>query len=91
MAELLAVSALAADSADFILAEGGQATLLLKDGTSNAVLQRGVTANITVKTSGGTYMQLGQLTADTPMLTIAGAGTYRVSKPAGVTLGVDKS
>jgi hypothetical protein len=91
MAEFMSVSAAAANSADFTLAEGGQATLLLKDGTSNAVLQKGASANIQVKTSGGTYMQLGQLTSENPMLTVNGAGVYRVTKPAGFTLGVDKS
>lgn len=91
MAELLAVSSTAANSTDFILTEGGQATLLLKDGTTNAVLQKGATANIMVKTSGGVYMQLGQLNSDTPMQVINGAGTYRVTKPAGLALGVDKN
>ena len=65
--------------------------MLLKDGTANAVLPRGCSANIQVKTFGGTYMQLGQLTSENPMVTINGAGTYRVVKPAGVALGVDKN
>ena len=91
MAELLAVSSVAAQSADFTLSEGGQATLLLKDGTTNATLSRGASANVQVKTSGGTYMQIGQLTADTPMQTLSGAGIYRVTKPAGSALGVDKN
>ena len=91
MAELLAVSTVAANSADFTLAEGGQATLLLKDGTANAVLPRGSSANIQVKTSGGVYMQIGQLTADTPLQVLSGAGIYRVTKPGGSALGVDKN
>ena len=91
MAELLAVSAVAANSADFVLSEGSQATLLLKDGTSNYRLVKGASANIEVKTSGGNYMLAGTLTSDTPLLTLSGAGPYRVTKSAGYSLGVDKS
>jgi hypothetical protein len=91
MAELLAVSSEAANSQDFTLTDGVTATLLLKDGTNNAVLQKGATAGIFVKTSGGAYMLLGLLSASDPMQVVAGAGTFRVGKPAGYALGVDKN
>lgn len=89
MAELLTVSTAYAASADFTLTDGQTATVLLKNGVGQ--LPAGVTSNIQVKTSEGVYMTLDQLTAGAPMLTISGAGTYRVVKPAGPSLGVDKN
>jgi hypothetical protein len=66
MAELIASGTAEADSADFTLAAGDQATLFLKDAAGTTVNPHGV-AQVHIKSADGEYFMIGKLdTAPSP-------------------------
>lgn len=91
MAAFLASGTAAADSADFILAPGEAATLCLVDADGELPPNQAV-ARVQFKSAAGQYMDVARLTASEPLLVVAAAGTYRVSRSATpVAFGVDKA
>lgn len=86
MAALLAVGVTAASSADFALT--GESTSLFL--TSTAALESGSLAVIEVKSAAGVYYGIGRLNAAQAILVLNAPGTYRVSRPAGASCGVDR-
>lgn len=93
MASLIASKTAAENSADFTLADGQSAMLNLTQGASGGpALGVGCSASIQLKTSEGSYIQVGELTEKDPVLQVFGPGTYRVAKKASAAaFGVDKS
>jgi hypothetical protein len=88
MAEILAIGNIAANSPDFTLT-GESSSLLLTN--TDGVLVPGAYADIQAKTSGASYIRIGRLTIEEPLLVISAPGTYRVSRPTGGSCGVDRS
>ncbi len=86
MAELIAVGTTAVSSADFTLT--GESTSLFLTGTAG--LESGCSATVEVKSASGVYYPIGALSAATPIKVLSGPGTYRVSRPAGASCGVDR-
>lgn len=93
MAEVLAPSTAAGNSADQVVAAGATLSCVLKPATGAAPLsQLAACVLIQVKSSGGDYLTFGALTPDQPVKVLTGAGTYRFTKPASaVAYGVDAS
>lgn len=91
MAELLASSTAAADSADFTLTAGNTATLNLKGGSETWVGPQSI-AYVQIKSSDNRYYNIGAMTVQNPAVVVSAAGTYRVSKMAAPeAYGVDKT
>lgn len=91
MAELIATSTSAADSADFTVNAGDSISILLKDGTSATAVTSSATALVQAK-SGTQYITIGTVTGSNPLLVLSAPGTFRVSKLASaVAFGVDKN
>ena len=86
MAALLAPGATAASSADFTLT-GESCGLFL---VATAGLESGSAATIETKGANGVYYPIGALTLMTPFLVLSSPGTFRVSRGAGVAVGVDR-
>lgn len=86
MAELIAVGVIDATSADFTLA-GEASTVFLV--SASGVIPDAI-ANVEIKSAGGTYHKIGTLKSTNPAAVINGPGTYRVSKLAGASFGVDR-
>ncbi len=90
MAELIAAGTAEADSADFTLASGDQATLFLKDAAGPRVSADAV-AHVQIKSADGEYFQVGHLDSYNPAKVLSAPGTYRVKRIANaVAFGVDK-
>ena len=90
MAELIASGTAEADSADFTLAAGDQATLFLKDAAGTTVNPHGV-AQVHIKSADGEYFLVGKLDTAQPAAVLSAPGTYRVRRlAAAVAYGVDK-
>ena len=88
MAALLTVGTAAASSADFTLT--GETTALFVVGTTT--LDPGAVAFVEVKSALGNYYQIGTLSAlVNPFQVLSAPGTYRVSRPLGVSCGVDRT
>lgn len=88
MAALLAVGTTTASSDDFTLT--GEATSLFLV-AATAPLSPSAQAVIEVKSAAGVYFTVGTLSATiAPMLVLSGPGTYRVTRYAGVSSGVDR-
>lgn len=81
--QILATASTAADSADVVVGEGESLTVSLK-GIGDT------TARVTIelKDDQGGYNRVGELTAINPATLIIAPGTYRFSRPAGVSCGV---
>lgn len=90
MPEIIAVTTTQADSADFTIVAGTEATFLLKGGTAEG-MPRGAAANIQAK-SGTQYVTVGAIDSENPMAIVSAAGVFRVRKLASATaVGVDKN
>ena len=90
MAELIAAGTTEADSADFTLASGDQATLFLKDAAGPQVLADAA-AIVQITGAAGAYFSVGVINAATPAKVLAAPGTYRVKRLASsASFGVDK-
>lgn len=88
--ELLATTATGGSiSSDITAIAGTPVTLFLKSATSES-LPADAKAVIEIKSSGGQYYYVGELTASSSAKVIDGAGTYRVIKTAGYAYGVDQ-
>lgn len=86
-AEILAVGTTAANSSDQTVASGSTLTVALKD-AAGATLGYGARVDIQLKADNAEYFTVASLTSAKPALVITGAGTYRFSRPAGVSCGV---
>jgi hypothetical protein len=86
-AELLAVGTTTANSSDVVVAAGAQLSVCLKDAAGPAVLG-GALVHISLKDDAGQYFRIGVLRSADPAVILAGAGTYRFSRVAGVSCGV---
>lgn len=86
MASLLATGTTAANSADFTLV-GETSSLFL---VSTAGLLPGSWADIQIKGANGLYYPVGALNLQTPFWVLSSPGTYRVARPLGVDVGVDR-
>ncbi len=90
MAELISAATTEADSADFTLAAGDQATLFLKDAGGPRVPLDAI-AKVQIKSATGEYFDVGQIDAFNPAKVLAAPGTYRVKRmAASAAFGVDK-
>ena len=79
-----------ADSADFTLAAGDQATLFLKDAAGPSVAADAI-ARLQIKSAAGEYFNAGPLDSFNPAKILAASGTYRVKRlAASAAFGVDK-
>ena len=88
MAALLTVNTTAASSADFTLT--GETSALFLVGTTT--LSPDAVAFIEVKSALGNYYPIGTLSSlVNPFQTLSAPGTYRVSRPLGVSCGVDRT
>lgn len=85
--EILAVGTSATNSSDVVVAAGSQLTVCLKDAAGPAVVAE-ASVDILLKDDAGQYFSIATLTGLKPALVIAGAGTYRFSRPAGASCGV---
>lgn len=85
--EIMAVGTTAATSADVVVAAGTPLTVSLKDAAGPAIDQN-AKVELQLKDDAGQYFTVDSLTPATPGLVIAGAGTYRFSRSAGVSCGV---
>ncbi len=86
MAALLATGTSAAQSADFTLA--GEASSLFL--VSTAQLVSGSVVTLEVKGANGVYYPFARLDNASPFQVLTGPGTYRVNRPAGADVGVDR-
>lgn len=89
--ELIAVGNTQANSADITVAAGTPVTVFLKNGGASEVLDSAARCDIQVKGSGGFYYTIGRLDGTDPIKVIDAPGTYRISKYAGPSFGVDQS
>lgn len=80
--QILASGSGAANSADVLVEPGDSLTVALKDAAGpNVDLQARV--DILMKDDAGQYFVVERLTGAKPAVVIAGAGTFRFSRPAG--------
>ena len=88
MAALLAVGTTTASSADFTL-YGETSSLFLVN--TAAPLDVNAQAVVEIKSAAGQYYTIGALSGSiNPMLVLSGPGTYRVTRYAGTSCGVDR-
>lgn len=91
MAELIASSVNAANSADFTLTTGVTATLNLKGPADTWVGPQSI-AYVQIKSADGRYYTIGALTVQNPASVLSAVGTFRVAKIAAPdAFGVDKN
>lgn len=88
-AELIPIGTVDADSADIAVIAGTPVTVFLK-ATNGANVDSQARAVVKIKTSGATYQVVGNLNATDRIAVIDGPGTYRVSKFAGPSFGVEQ-
>ena len=86
MAVLLATGTSATSSADFTLT-GELSTLFLV--STGQVLQNSKVI-IEIKGANAVYYPFSSLNKTTPVVVLSGPGTYRVTRTAGVDVGVDR-
>lgn len=86
---LLTAGTTAANSSDFTLAAGESATILLKD-AAGPRLSQGATVYIDMKDDAGQYFEIDRLNIDKPAVVLTAIGTFRVRRPAGVSVGVSR-
>lgn len=88
MAALLAVGTTTASSADFTIS--GESTSLFLVNTT-APLDPNAQAVIEIKSAAGQYYVIGALSATiNPLLVLSSPGTFRVTRYAGASCGVDR-
>jgi hypothetical protein len=88
---LIASGATAAESAEFTLADGENVTLSLLLAT-NGPTAPGPWASVLMKSSSGSFAQVGVLTAADPVQVLEAQGTFKVYRPqTDVAFGVDRS
>lgn len=85
--QILAIDTTAADSGDVVVAEGEQLTVSLKDAAGPRIAN-GARVEIQLKDDAGQYFTVDTLNQGKSSVVIAGAGTYRFSRPLGVSCGV---
>jgi hypothetical protein len=85
--ELLATGTTAANSSDLVVAANTPVTVCLKDAAGPGV-GNGARVDIQLKADSGEYFAVGSLTGARPAVSITAAGTYRLSRAAGVSCGV---
>lgn len=86
-ANVLTVGDTAADSSDQTVAAGTPVLYCLKD-ASGPTVPAGARVNVLVKDDAGEYFSYAALTKSSPNLLIEAPGTYRFSRPAGISCGV---
>lgn len=86
MAALLATGTTATSSSDFTLT-GETSTIFL---VSTAQILQNSKVVIEIKGANGVYYPFGNLDQSSPVLVLSGPGTYRVTRPAGIDVGVDR-
>lgn len=88
--QILAIGGGDANSSDVVVAAGATLTVSLKDDAGPRVgeLEPNTLVRILLKDDAGEYFQVGRLDADTPVLVIQGAGTYRFTRMSGGRCGV---
>lgn len=86
MSALLATGTSALASADFTLT--GETTSLFLVSTAGIV--SGSSVEIQVKGANGVYYPIGTLNPGLPFQVLSSPGTYRVYRPAGPDVGVDR-
>ena len=87
--EILAIGTGALTSSDVVVAAGTPLTVCLKDAAGPVVGGFDYAAvQIQLKADNGEYFTVDTLTQGTPADVIPGAGTYRFSRPTGVSCGV---
>ncbi|WP_136617057.1 MULTISPECIES: hypothetical protein [Mesorhizobium] len=84
--QLLAVGTTAASSGDLVVAAGTPVTVALKN--TAAPVDSGARVLIQLKDDAGAYSSIGELNAYNLATVIAGPGTYRFTRSAGVACGV---
>ena len=85
--QILAVAATAADSSDVLVVAGTPLTVCLKD-AAGPIITHGARVNIFLKDDAGLYFLIEELTSSKRAIVVTGPGTYRFSRPAGVSCGV---
>ncbi|MEY9466302.1 hypothetical protein ABH973_006715 [Bradyrhizobium ottawaense] len=85
--QILATNTTAADSADVVVAAGTPLTVCLKD-AAGALVGAGARVDILLKDDAGQYFLVDSLSSQKLAVVITGPGTYRFSRPAGVSCGV---
>jgi hypothetical protein len=84
---ILSVGTTLANSSDVVVAAGTPLTVCLKDAAGTAV-EPGARVDIQLKDDVGSYFRVDQLNRGKPAVQITAPGTYRFSRPAGVSCGV---
>ena len=91
MAQIIAPTVAASNSADFTLTDGSSVSLFLKDADADTDLYNNAVAYIQIKSSEAKYVTIGKLDFADPLSVLSAPGTFRVSKPASsYAFGVDK-
>lgn len=85
--EILAVGTTALNSSDVVVSSGSTLTVCLKD-AAGVSIDTAARVDIQLKDDAGQYFTVAGLTGGRPSIVIVGAGTYRFSRPAGVSCGV---
>lgn len=87
-ANILTTGTTAANSTDVVVAAGTPLTVCLKDAAGPVVT--GASVDILLKDDTGQYFKVGELygSGDEAARVITAPGTYRFSRPAGVSCGV---
>lgn len=84
--EVLAINTTAANSSDVVVTSAGL-TVCLKD-AAGPVIGGMAKVEIQLKDDAGQYFTIDTLSGGKPAVLIAGSGTYRFSRAAGVSCGV---
>lgn len=87
--EILAVGSTAASSTDVAVLAGEVASVFLKDAAGPDVDSAAV-AYIQIKDSANEYFNVGVLTRANNAKLLYGPATYRVTRPGGVSFGVEQ-
>lgn len=89
--ELLASGTTEASTSDITVTAGVPVTVFLK-AAAGANVARGSRAVLQIKSAGGAYFTVGELTRHRPQVVIDGPGTYRVTRLAADTaFGIDQA
>lgn len=86
---IIAIGTTNATSTPFTVAAGETVGVMLVSSVSGFVVP-GATAQVQAQTAGGQYVTLAELVASDPAVAINAPGTYRIFRPAGISVGVDR-